>query len=209
MVSPRPYSTMVFAIPADSRNVWALNAGMPVAPGREDFRGFISEVWHTHGQPTDVCISEQPRLMARRYRWGRSERKSPCFQHSSSSSWSCGCSASSRLIRSEASSTSSWWSRLSSCCSASFRAGIRSEGNRFRRPRCHRRPLAVLPSRPFMFRLSASDAPFPCRVSRSNVSIPLLTIPVVERVAASPRRPSRGTSGSRESGTQNRRQAAS
>src|SRR5437773_3151562 len=70
MASPRAYWTMVFATPAESRNVCALNAGTFIAPLKRFARlkGFldsIHEAWHTAG--VGICAQRnRPRATAQR-----------------------------------------------------------------------------------------------------------------------------------------------
>ena len=70
MVSPRPYSKMVLAIPDESRKARALNNGTARLPKREAFRAFIDRALHAAG----------PRTCAQKNRTGH-------FRE-----WSDGCS---------------------------------------------------------------------------------------------------------------------
>jgi hypothetical protein len=72
-----------------------------------------------------TCAQENRRRLWPGFTIVEDRKRSSCFQHSSSSSSFCGCSGLRPPTRSEALSTSSWLSRLSSCCSASLTSEIR------------------------------------------------------------------------------------
>src|SRR6185503_14914206 len=73
----------VLANPADSRNAWALNAGVAFPPPREGFLDFTGRAWHmarlgicTLLNSYGACSLVNKQLMARRGHGGRQSRTS-------------------------------------------------------------------------------------------------------------------------------------
>src|SRR4030095_14219216 len=77
--SPRPYCTMVFGTPADSRNACALNTGVAFAAPLEGFAALLRvsmPLSMTGARPHELCTSEQTSSPFGRYHRGPSERAS-------------------------------------------------------------------------------------------------------------------------------------